>query len=299
MKFLSRHEYFHDFSHQDLSVLFILVNRMYILLFPQSENVHNMQIFMIFVSTVFLYFCDFCESTTFLSTVLFPYREFCGSTRFSMHIHTVNDILGYACVIATIADYGRRQQWEERRLQNIPTLCATVTLAPIGVYTMISSCLDPHDHFITNQDPWYAQQCVKLYLAYVGVDMMNAVRYSPQTFPILGGWIHHLSTGWYASWCFSRGESIEFSSTLIAEMSTILLTAPRVFPDNLILKYIRRHIFPTVFMITRVLGLGIVVVQAYRVEYLTTYFHWVLYVLFTAVNLYWWSKMIKKKKKNM
>lgn len=179
---------------------------------------------------------------------------------------------------------------DPRRHQSLPTLITTILLTPIGLYTLVCAWVDPYRHLCIEQDPLYARESTKLFLAYIILDMIYAIR-NYHTFPLLAGWIHHLLIGAYALWCLYQKQSVQFASTFVAETSSVLLAASQVFPTNPTIRYYKKKIFPNLFFLSRIVALGSIVVQAWRVRYIHTLFQPFLFALFTSLNLYWWKKM--------
>jgi len=182
---------------------------------------------------------------------------------------------------------------DPRRHQSLPTLITTILLTPVGIYTMLRMWIDPYQHLCIDQNPLYARESTKLFLAYITLDMIYAIRYYRTTFPLLAGWIHHLLIGAYALWCLREKQSVQFASTLVAETSSVLLAASQVFPTNATIRYQKKKLFPILFFVSRILVLGSIVIQAWRVRYIRSLLQPFLFALFTSLNLYWWTKMTR------
>lgn len=175
------------------------------------------------------------------------------------------------------------------------SLIAALFLAPVGIYEQMLFWTGKIPTMTSNA--WHIE-VVSFYLGYIIIDTWNGCTAYPEFFTLVDGWLHHLSTAAFAWISCYVGMSRVFALSMIVEVPTILLQLDRVIGDEWT-RTLRRTFFASLFVITRILLLGLFVwkLQDYPdipVSYLT--FCRVFYTGFTMMNLHWLGLMMRKKK---
>lgn len=179
------------------------------------------------------------------------------------------------------------------------TLVCCVVLAPVGLVSALSLFWDARTFLYTDRiisDPM-ADLTVRHYLAYIIIDLVHAYRDEASAFPLLEGWIHHGMTGAFALYCLWLRGSRTFLPTLICEVSTLPLCAMRLIPSTPIGR-MSRLVFPMAFLLTRVVGMILIVYRAVSIGYIHSYLNkdpivWSAFIGFVAMNFYWWIRMMQ------
>lgn len=179
------------------------------------------------------------------------------------------------------------------------TLVCCALLAPIGLFSGLSLLWDARAFLYTDRiisDP-VADLTVRHYLAYITMDLMHAYQDEAAVFPLLEGWIHHGMTGAFALYCLGVRGSRAFLPTLICEVSTLPLCAMRLIPSAPIGR-ISRMVFPVAFLLTRVVGMILILYRAVSVGYIhpdpgQDPIVWSAFLGFVAMNFYWWIRMMQ------
>jgi hypothetical protein len=132
----------------------------------------------------------------------------------------------------------------------------------------------------------YRVHSLCFYLAYVFVDTYLGTTKFPEHFRLLEGMIHHVLTGLVAFSSIITGNTFPMCATFIAEVPTIIMTLRHFIS-------IPKWLFPFLFVSFRIVLLGYMVHLSFGQGQIG--WTWViLYIIFTLVNLHWFTKMILK-----
>jgi len=210
-------------------------------------------------------------------------------------VQTAENILWYAAILAYVMVFFRVfvvPHWGEKRIASILTFCSSLVLTPVGCLAFHRICTtdDPQALYY---DHWAIREAPKFFVAFAGCDMFFSRYFYPNAFPILDGWIHHITTGLFALWSIHH-RPFDFAASLIVEVPTIILSITRMFPGMSFL----RKVFPFLFFFFRILGLTMVLFRVWQIGYLQTSGHAVLYTalygIFTGLNMFWLSQLFRK-----
>ena len=182
----------------------------------------------------------------------------------------------------------RDKNMDAYRFQSILSLTAASFLAPIGIWENIMFYMGGNGGV-----EWIRRELHLFYLAYVAADTYHGLKYYPQYFSFLEGWIHHVVTGLVVLYLLYNQQLRPISLGMIVEVPTIILTSSRVFYPHL--QWIQKYIFPSLFVLCRIIQLGIVTWDCYTSHEITLPIV-ILYILFSLLNGNWIiQRMLKSK----
>jgi len=184
----------------------------------------------------------------------------------------------------------RDKRLDAYQAQSILSLMAASFLAPIGIWENIMFYVGG------TGIEWIRQELHLFYLAYVVADTYHGLKYYPQYFPLIEGWIHHVLTGLFVFYQLYNRQLRPISVGMIVELPSIILFSSRVFYPRL--KWIKKHIFPSLFVFCRIIQLGILTWDCYIRNEITIAFV-IFYILFSIINGNWILQMMYVKKENI
>jgi len=176
---------------------------------------------------------------------------------------------------------------DPKRLRSVLSLMTAVILTPLSFYEISKFILQNGIFFHDN----FQLRMLECYMSYCIADTIVARIYYPQYFGVLDGWFHHLSTFLFILYYYDKKSAIVPCIGFMTETSSVILCASRVFYGNTQLKWLKTNIFPTIFLLFRVVFLGLVICLF---ENLQSSGMFIWYCLFVGVNLSWFKKFIKK-----
>uniref|UniRef100_A0A6C0D104 TLC domain-containing protein n=1 Tax=viral metagenome TaxID=1070528 RepID=A0A6C0D104_9ZZZZ len=218
-------------------------------------------------------------------------------------------VMRYACwFMAILRIMDGFTQWPETKMFRVCTLTCALVLSPIGLYEWIKKIMTSTTFASTTipyiETPYtdielmlydrpphveeldYRIHSLCCYLAYVMVDTYLGITRFPDYFRWLEGLIHHGLTGAVAFFCIFTGNTYPGCVAMIAELPTIIMTLRHFIS-------IPPWIFPLLFVVFRIIVLGYMV----HVSFWEGQMGWIwviFYIIFTFVNVHWFTKMIFK-----
>lgn len=162
------------------------------------------------------------------------------------------------------------------QIRSIPSMTAAILFAPSAFWSI-----------------WPEEMGILVCMSYLLIDVILAMRYYPEHFPLLDGWLHHGGTAMLEIYCLMN-EKNTMRTLGLAEIPTLFLLPYRIWPSATT-KWIRMKVFPLFFVIFRVLLIGINLVS--DPEYLSDRWLVLGYLLFTSMNVYWFLQMMNSSKK--
>lgn len=170
-----------------------------------------------------------------------------------------------------------------RRSQSLLTLVASARLFPIGLRELMNFPVSREEQI---------GACI-FYGAYVFWDLTLGLIFYPAGLGFLEGWLHHLVSGGVAVHCVIHGKYRLFAKTMIVELPTVLLSLQRVYPLVFRRPLVSRILFPTTFLVFRLLVLNGILYGEHARRQLSP-IELVLGASFFVLNAGWWLKCIKK-----
>jgi hypothetical protein len=189
---------------------------------------------------------------------------------------------------------GKTEKISNYRLQSVISFSAAIVLAPIGCYEVYKYFTDYNNYINTYTINYeYRKQTIIFYLTYTFADIVYGNIYYPEYFPLLEGWTHHLCSSLYATHCLYNNNATSCLA-MIVEIPSIILFSSKVFNTNRIISYLRKKIFPYVFITCRVIIFWYIVMDLYY-KNLVKLPDVIFFYMFAILNLYWWVKIMKIK----
>jgi hypothetical protein len=171
-----------------------------------------------------------------------------------------------------------------KRLRSILSLITAIILSPLSFYYVSKEIYfgygDEEIHYFM----------ANFYLSYVVVDIVVGMIYYPQYFTLLEGWLHHFGTFSfvYYGYYLNPMKRSRICVQLIVETSSIILFLSRVFYDVVWIRKLKQQLFyPSFFVFRIVLPIFFVI----YLHLLCDIYDFLIFVSFTALNLYWLVKM--------
>jgi len=174
--------------------------------------------------------------------------------------------------------------------QSVVSLMTATILAPLGIWQTMA-CLTS---IVPRLSESVSREIHIFYLAYCISDVYHGMRYYPQFFPMIEGWLHHVMTGGYVLMCMSQGHYLPCSVSMIVEAPSIILFSSRVFYGHPTIVWLKKKFFLPSFILFRIVFLGIITVWLYRSNEIGVSVV-VFSMLFSLLNLHWIAKMLQHK----
>ena len=130
----------------------------------------------------------------------------------------------------------RDKNMDAYRFQSIISLMAASFLAPIGIWENIMFYMGGNGGV-----EWIRRELHLFYLAYVAADTYHGLKYYPQYFPLMEGWIHHVVTGLFVFYMLYHQQLRPISLGMIVEVPSIILFSSRVFYPRF--KWMKKYVF--------------------------------------------------------
>jgi hypothetical protein len=224
------------------------------------------------------------------------------ATAYETHIvssppEMIDLVLRYACWLMVIVRIVQNfTAWPSTKMFRVCTLTCSLVLSPIGIYECVKIILcrenipcSEIELVLYDRPPHveefdYRVHSLCFYLAYVLVDIYLGTTEFPEYFRWLEGMIHHVVTGLVAFFSIMTGNTFPMCVAFIAEVPTIVMTLRHFLS-------LPRWLFPFLFLSFRIVLLGYMVHLSFgkgQIEWT-----WViLYIIFTSVNIHWFTKMM-------
>lgn len=201
----------------------------------------------------------------------------------------VHHTIRYTCFLSFLALFLVRHATNNpKRLQSALTILTTSALSWCGLRSAWLQWQSPNALIPSHT------RVAAFYISYCIVDTCFAHAHYPQYFTLLEGWVHHVGTGGLAVYFLWQGKASLFCPAMMVETSTILLSTRRTFYDSPFVKWVYDEWFPTLFILFRVV---LPVCFLIRIRAIVSDTPVVLpaFGLFSAVNLYWLTRIRQKK----
>jgi len=197
-------------------------------------------------------------------------------------------VVAYYCYFVLFFQYlSNKTPKESYRQQSIVSFLAAIFLAP---YSLWEALVFFRNGSISNV---IRHQVHLFYLVYCFADFTHSRVYYPNHFKLLDGYLHHGVTGGYVLYELIKNELRPCCLAMIVEVPSFLLFASRIFKENLIIQFYKKHLFPYLFVFCRIIVLGMYTLKCYLLGEVgkTTI---LIYILFTIVNIHWFALMFKR-----
>jgi hypothetical protein len=209
----------------------------------------------------------------------------------------IDVVMRYACWLMVIVRIVHNfTSWPSTKMFRICSLTCSLVLSPIGIYECVKiiwyreniPCseieLVLYDRPPHVEEFDYRVHSLCFYLAYVFVDMYLGTTEFTEHFRWLEGVIHHVVTGLVAFFSIMTGNTFPMCAAFIAEVPTIVMTLRHFLS-------LPRWLFPFLFLSFRIVLLGYMVHLSFG-EGQIGWIWVILYIIFTLVNLHWFTKMM-------
>lgn len=195
----------------------------------------------------------------------------------------------FCYVFSQMTRSGKRTTYQT---QSIVSLTAASVLAPLGLWETWS-------FFISGSglSPMVRREVFLFYLAYCLADTYHGLRYYPQFFPLIEGWLHHGFTGGYILLSLCQGHYLPGCLAMVVETPSLILFSSRVFHKDLMIRWCKRHLFPLFFVLFRILVLGASVIKLFMIGEIGSSVV-IFYLLFSLLNGHWILQMLAKNKRS-
>lgn len=177
-------------------------------------------------------------------------------------------------------------------LKGVYTTFTALVLTPFSIYEIYR-----YVYLNENNTYIFERKASLFYITFTIMDYIIGLLYYKEYFSLLEGHIHHIMTCLFVYYNIITNNIMLTSVGFIVEAPTILLNIDRIFPDNIYAKYLRRKVFPYAFFIFRIFVLSLLYLISNSRGQLNIYIK-ISFMLFTAVNIYWFNKMYSKLKIN-
>lgn len=175
------------------------------------------------------------------------------------------------------------------QFQSVVSLTAASMLAPCGIWEAWALFTSG-----TGLSEMMKREMLIFYVAYCLADIYHGLRYYPQFFPVIEGWLHHGLTGGYVLLSIYQKHYLPCCLSMVVEIPSILLFSSRVFQGQPVIRWCKRHLFPPLFVFFRILLLGLITGKLFwsgEVGLPVVFF----YLLFSILNGHWMLQMFAKK----
>lgn len=177
--------------------------------------------------------------------------------------------------------------WPSHRLQSLNSMITAALMSPVGIWEHVVGAFP------------LREEAHLVFVAYCIMDSILGSLFFPEFFTLIEGWIHHGILGGFLLFnCIRPNHLMPGGMIMIVEIPSLILFASRIDPWNPHIRWARSNIFPSLFLVLRIL-LPLYDIFNYYLNSATKEaldgLDLIIFTIFLIMNIHWFILMMRRK----